>query len=407
MTLTRRNGSGGLGDTPGAADRRPRIMMVLDELGPGGSQRQLSILATSLHRLGYEVKVIVFRPGVFFLDALREVNVPVVFLKPRNRLHLWFLMRHEIRRGAFDVVIGFLPWANLMVELAGLPTRTFALIVSERSLDVAIGVKRRIAYHCHRLADVVVSNSYTQGEVVERILGRRNVQTKVIVNGTDIRHFRPIDSERRSVSDNIRLLVVARLSPEKNVVRFIEAVSVVCMRHPQIGLVVDWYGVTPTDGDGREAAWAAARRGKLSAYYREVVNTIARHEIQKRFRVNGPRKDVRELYQQADVVCMPSLHEGCSNVIAEAMACGKPVLASRVGDNARLVREDRNGFLFDPTSVDDMASAIVRFAETTKADRIRLGREGRKMAMEMLSVEVLTARYAKLIDEVSQRRRAE
>ena len=377
--------------------------MVIDHLEPGGAQRQFSLLATSLHRIGYVVKVVVFRPDFFFGDALKA-DIPVVYLKSSSRFHLWFLVQKELQSSDVDVVISFLPWSNLMVELAGLPARTFGLIVSERCLDVTIGIKRRIAYHCHRLADVVVSNSHAQGEIVARVLRRWKVQAQVIVNGVDIRYFRPAEGERGGGCDKLRLLVVARFAPQKNVIRFIAAVSVVCARHPQIGLEVDWYGKASADGPHDDAAWAMAHRGKLAAYYQSVVDNIARHQLQESFRVNAPRKDVRELYQQSDVVCMPSLYEGCSNVIAEAMACGIPVLASRAGDNVRLVQEGRNGLLFDPMSVDDMARAIVRFAELSVSERTRLGREGRKMAEELLSVEVLTDQYTKLIAEVNPRR---
>lgn len=384
----------------------PRLAMVIDHLEPGGAQRQFSLLATSLHRVGYDVKVIVFRPDFFFGETLQDVDIPVVYLKSRSRFQLRGMIRQEIQRSRADVVISFLPWSNLMVELAGLPTRTFALIVSERDTDVTFGIKRRIAYHCHRLADVVVSNSHAQGEIVERVLRRWKVRTQVIVNGVDVRHFEPAVGERVRKHDRVRLLVVARFSPQKNVIRFIDAVSLVCTRHPQIGLEVDWYGKAPSDGPEEDAEWALNHRDKLAAYYQKVVANIARHGLRERFRVNAPVSDVRELYQHSDVVCLPSLHEGCSNVIAEAMACGVPVLASRVGDNMRLVQEGRNGLLFDPMSVDDMANAIVRFAGLAASERARLGREGRVMVEEQLSVEVLTERYTKLIQEVRPRRRS-
>ena len=384
-------------------DRNPRIAMVIDHLEPGGAQRQFCLLATSLHRRGFNVTVMIFRPDLFFEDALQDVDIPIVYLRSRNRLHLWFLVRHEIQRGRADVVISFLSWSNLMVEFASLPTSDCAVIVSERNLDVTIGVKRRIAYHCHRLADVVVSNSYTQGEIVARILRRWKVRTTVIVNGVDIRHFKPAEVPRRG-GGSLRLLVVARFAPQKNALRFIEAVSAVCARHPEIGLEVDWYGKAPADGQEGDAAWAMAHREKLVAYYRSVVETIERHQLQRRFRVHAPQRDVRELYLQSDVVCMPSLHEGCSNVIAEAMACGIPVLASRVGDNVRLVEDGRNGLLFDPLSIDDMVKAIVGFAELPASERRMMAQEGRKMAEELLSVETFTDRYVKLIGEVSRER---
>ena len=389
-----------------ARSRGLLVTMVIDHLEPGGAQRQFVLLARSLHRAGYDVRIIIFRPDLFLVGGLRSVGIPVTHLRARTRFHLWWLVRRELTRSRVDVVISFLRWSNMIVELGGLPRRTFALIVSERNLDVALDIKRRVAYHCHRLADVVVSNSHAQGEIVERVLRRCKVRTRVIVNGVDVRYFKPAPSVRLRRNDCLRLLVVARFAPQKNVIRFIDAVSMVCARYPQIGLEVDWYGKAPADGPDEDAAWALTHRDKLAAYYQKVVASIARHGLRGRFRVNAPVSDVRELYQQSDVVCLPSLHEGCSNVIAEAMACGVPVLASRVGDNMRLVQEGRNGLLFDPMSVDDMANAIVRFAGLPQSERARLGREGRAMVEEQLSVEVLTERYTKLIQEVRPRRRS-
>ena len=383
-----------------------RVIMAIDHLEPGGAQRQFALLAKSLRRIGYDVEAVVFRPDYFFGDALQNVGIPIVFMKSRNRLHLWFLMRREIQRWSADIVIGFLPWSNLMVELAGLPRRKFAIIVSERGLDVTRSIKRRLAYHGHRLADVIVSNSHTQEKIVSGVVMRWKVRSQVIVNGVDTQHFRPAGNMQRRERDNLRLFVLARLSPEKNVIRFIDAVSEVRARYPQIGLEVDWYGKSSGNGADDDVAWALSHRNKLTAYYHDILSAIARHNLQGCFRISGPTKEVRELYQQADVVCMPSLYEGCSNVIAEAMARGIPVLASRVGDNMRLVQEDRNGFLFDPMSVDEMARAIVRFSDLTPSERIRFGREGRKMAEEMLSVEVFTERYTKLIDELGWQRRS-
>ncbi len=392
-----------MSDRQATADRKPRIVMVIDQLEPGGAQRQFCLLATSLHRRGFNVTVMVFRPDLFFEDALQEADIPIVYLRSQSRIGLLFLVPKEIRRADADVVISFLSWSNLMVELARLPTRNFAVIVSERDLDITMGVKRRIAYYCHRLADVVVSNSYAQGEIVARILRRRRVSTTVIVNGVDIGHFKPNEAPRNG-GGSLRLLVLARFAPQKNALRFIEAVSVVCARHPEIGLEVDWYGKAPAGSQEDDAVWAKAHRDKLAAYYRSVVEKIERHQLQGQFRMHAPRKDVRNLYLQSDVVCMPSLHEGCSNVIAEAMACGIPILASCVGDNVRLVEDGRNGLLFDPLSIDEMVRAIVGFAELPASARRRLGQEGRRMAEELLSVDVFTDRYVRLIGEVSRER---
>lgn len=394
------------------ATNRLQIVMVIHNLEPGGAQRQLCLLATSLRRRGYSVKVLIFRPDFFLQDVLQKWQIPVVYLKSRNRLHLIFLIRQEIRRNRPDVVIGYCHLPNLVVELSGIPRRGFAMIVSERSLDVSNGVenlikykiKRLIRYYFHRLADVIVCNSYTQGAIVDRIMTRSKTSTRVIVNGVDTCQFRPTEQHSDRVG-RLQLLVAARISPEKNVLRFIEAVHLVTAQYPKIELDVDWYGHVPVFDNKNGVIWEKDGSDQLMEYFRRADECIEEHSLRNCFRIHRPQKDVRGLYARSDVLCLPSLREGCSNVIAEAMACGLPVLASRVGDNARLVEEGRNGFLFDPLSVEDIAGAIVRFSKLSVAERRAQGREGRKMAETLLSVDTLADRYVDLIGEVVDRKK--
>ena len=168
-------------------------------------------------------------------------------------------------------------------------------------------------------------------------------------------------------------------------------------------MTVDWYGKTPVRDGGSESGWARSASTRAAAYFQQVVAAIEMYEIEGRFRLHGPVKDVERLYWQSDVVCLPSLHEGCSNVLAEAMACGVPVLASRISDNVRLVEDGVNGFLFDPMSAEDIADKVLRFSRLSPVERKRLGEEGRRLAHSMLSVDVFVDRYVGLIESLCQR----
>ena len=380
-----------------------RVVMVIDHLEPGGAQRQFCLLATSLRRLGFAVRVVVFRHDDFFADSLQEAGpISVMYLESRSRLHLIYLVRNAIRSDKPDVVISFLSWPNLVVELAALPRREFSVIVSERNLDVSpSGPKRYLRYCFHRFADIVVSNSYAQRERIGQVAPHLKDRTMVIVNGIDTLHFKPT-YRMKPANGRIRVLVLARFVPQKNALRFVEAVHEFRAQHADVDLLVDWYGKKPVV----DVKWGHRAGLQAMTYYRGVEDTIARHMMQDAFCLHTPHKDVRKLYAQADVVCLPSLHEGCSNVIGEAMACGVPVLASRVSDNLRLVEEGRNGFLFDPLSVEDIADTIRRFAARSDEERRRMGLEGRRMAESMLSTAVFTDRFVKLIATVTARRNA-
>jgi glycosyltransferase involved in cell wall biosynthesis len=81
-----------------------------------------------------------------------------------------------------------------------------------------------------------------------------------------------------------------------------------------------------------------------------------------------PHEEIPLWMNACDVLCLPSLNEGMPNVALEAMACGLPVVASRVGGVPEIVRDGVNGFTVPPSDVDALANALQR-ALATKWDR--------------------------------------
>ena len=124
--------------------------------------------------------------------------------------------------------------------------------------------------------DAIVSNSYAQrhriGDIAPRLLDR----TEVIVNGIDVEYFRPsAETSKRNVG-KLRILVLARFAPQKNVLGFLDAVELVYSRHPEVGVEVDWYGrsrwwqgsltgvggaLTESGWNGTSGVWRRACRG--------------------------------------------------------------------------------------------------------------------------------------------------
>ena len=87
------------------------------------------------------------------------------------------------------------------------------------------------------------------------------------------------------------------------------------------------------------------------------------------------------------------------------MACGKPILASDVCDNPLLVKDGENGFLFDPKDPQDIAAAIIRFAEQSPVQLEQMGQASRKRAEKMLSPDVFVNKYIELIEQLTANRK--
>ena len=383
-------------------DAAIRVVMVIDHLGSGGAERQFCMVAKQLKMRGIEVHVVVFQPNSFSADVLHEYNIPVTTLSPRNVVHLVVLMRSFLVKSGAHVVIAFLKWSSLIVELASVPGRRFALVVSERSLEVdGRRLERMIRYNVHRLADAIVCNSFAQRDQLVQVAPSMRSRTSVIVNGVDLDHFRLCRTIRRK-DGPIRILVLARYAEQKNPFGFLDGLVEFRDSNPSVVVEVDWYGYLPRSDLSREGRLRAHYRSELAAadVYERLSAAICFRGLEGQFRLHGESKDVLSLYSCCTVVCVPSIFEGCSNVIGEALACGLPVLASDVSDNGRLVKEGVTGFLFDPRDPKSIAAAIGRYARTAEEELATMASASRETARVTLSPDALGERFATVINRV-------
>ena len=118
----------------------------------------------------------------------------------------------------------------------------------------------------------------------------------------------------------------------------------------------------------------------------------------------GAVRDVPHLLAALDVFVLPSLNEGISNTILEAMACGLPVLASAVGGNVELVEDNASGRLFEPGDTIALADLLARYV-AEPALRQTHGRTGRRIAENRFSLGAMIDQYVALYDAVRERRR--
>ena len=384
-----------------------RITLVIDQLNSGGAQRDLVSLAVDLKRRGYSVQVLFYWEDYFFASELEDADIAFRHVHFRSKMHLIYAMRKAIHASMPDVVIGFLHGPGMLAELSGLFSREFALVVLDLSLDKkGRNLRRMVRYQLHRLSDAVVCNSYSQMEVMMELAPYLKDRLQVIVNGVDLGRFKPVDvaAVASGGSDRLRILVIGRFQAVKNPLRLLDAIEIVRDERCDLDVTVDWYG-DPTYGDKtRVRAGGDMSAQRSSSYYRELESAISQRGFDDVFRLHDEVKDVAPLYHLSDVFCLPSLHEGTSNVICEAMSSGLPVLASRVSDNPRLVRDGENGFLFDPMSPKDIAGAIMCFVDLPIEGRRRMGVTSRKMAESMLSPDVRTDRYVELIEGLIARK---
>jgi len=117
----------------------------------------------------------------------------------------------------------------------------------------------------------------------------------------------------------------------------------------------------------------------------------------------GERSDVADILRGLDCFVLPSLAEGVSNTILEAMASGLPVIATRVGGNAELMIEGESGLLVPSADVPAMAQAILHYAQHPELAH-RAGEVGRAEVERRFSLDAMVATYQRLYDRFSSPR---
>lgn len=116
----------------------------------------------------------------------------------------------------------------------------------------------------------------------------------------------------------------------------------------------------------------------------------------------GERTDVPDVMRSLDCFVLPSLAEGISNTILEAMACGLPVVATQVGGNPELVQAERTGVLVPNDDPEAMAQALLRLWRDRAAARA-MGQAGQAEVAQRFSMDAMVGAYRNLYDNQAAR----
>jgi sugar transferase (PEP-CTERM/EpsH1 system associated) len=314
-----------------------RIMHVVDSLGRGGLENGLVNVISGLDSDLFEHVVVTIRGEGPNADRLAKDRVRIASL-PSDEKHSRFqakALARSIREFQPDVVHSR-NWGAVEAVMAGRWVRSCALIHSEHGLESDAETEpwrrtlfRRIAYE---LADRVFSVSHHLKDLCARRTGFAASRIEVIHNGVDTTRFRPERATRARVRRSLALTeeefligCVGNLLPVKDHVTLLRAVEELHATSRAWRLIIL--------GEGPE-------RRKLEMFLH------SRPQLQRQVMLVGSSSDIPELLNAMDAYVLPSLMEGISNSLLEAMATGLPVVVTRVGGNLETVVDKQSGLVF-------------------------------------------------------------
>lgn len=357
-----------------------KVICLIESLGSGGAERQLTYLASQIKGRGYNVEVWTYYPNDFYAPILEENGVTWKYVADAQSPHkrIWVLKK-ELKKANPDVVIAYLDTCTTVLSIIKLLGAKFKLIVSERNTTQKLSVRERLKFFFYRWADAIVPNSYTQTEFIRKRYPNLSSKLHTITNFIDTDKFCP--PKVKIKRDKVRILTVARIVPQKNVLRLLEVVK--RLKEEGYQFRYDWFG-TVTD----------------KIYYQKCLNLIQEYNISDVFEFHKPSKNIVKEYQTSDVFCLPSLYEGFPNVICEAMSCGLPILCSNVCDNPMIVEEGVNGFLFDPNKLEDVYFTSSEFLNLNEESVECMGKNSRIYILNRNAKRVFGDSYEKLVGSV-------
>ena len=348
-------------------------LLVTQDLQRAGAQRQCVELAVGLAReAGWQVHVAVLEPGGPLEEELRAAGIPILPCPRRWRWDLSpaFALARLVRDLSPDVVQTSLFLPNFYGRLARLLRRPPLLVSSLRSTGIEGWPRYAAEVLLAPLCDLVLANSEAgKADLVAR--GVASGRVVVVRNGMRFERFdAALTGAAPPSACGPRLGMIAQMERRKDHVGLVEAFARLRAEFPDARLILGGGG---------------ALRAPIEVRVREL-------DLSQAVELPGIVTQPENVYRSLRVYVQASAaEEGTSNSILEAMACGRPVVATDIGGNREVVSDGVTGIVVPPRDPAALASAIASLLrDDARADAY--GAAGARLVRERYGREAMIAR---------------
>lgn len=351
-----------------------RLVLVLQDLLYGGSQRHALELATRIDRSRFAPEFWMLTGGADFAEKAREADIPMVWLSEKRAVSAASILalRRALAERRPDILMPLTAVPNIWARILGRLAKVPLVVGTVRGGgNIARQHERLLA----RLAHHHITNTKALKDALLS-LGRREEQVTVIQNGVDTEYFSPDPDGLAPVRQVV--LCVARFCEDKDHRTLLTAFD---LAHKQVPDAELWMV-----GDG--------------PLKKRLEYTARRLDCARNIRVYPGGADLRPFYRQASVLALSSLREGLPNVVLEGMASGAPVAATAVGGVPEVVEEGVTGLLSPAGDPVRLAASLV----TLLADedgRARMAAAARETAVREYSMQAMVTRHEELLWRLS------
>jgi glycosyltransferase involved in cell wall biosynthesis len=371
------------------------VMLTINKLIIGGAEQQFLELVKGLDQAHFKPIVVTLNPGGDLEPEVKNIpGVEYICLNRKGKFNFFtlFTMLRLLRKKHVDVIQPFLTPATFFTLVPAVINRTPARIITERGNKrskpgLGYTIYLRTEDFFTRFADYVIPNSESgKSYLIKRGINPKRI--RVIYNGINVQRLAPDPEKVARIRANMGVPaegkivgISASLTANKDHVTFLRAAKLVAKTNPQVKFAIL--------GDGM-------LRPMLENLTKELG-------IESNVSFLGNQTEVGSYVSAFDIVCLCSAEpEGCSNSILEAMALGKPVIATNAGGNNELVTDGENGLVIPVQNPERLAEAILTYLRQPERAR-ELGEHGRAMIASRFSLKRMVEDYEALFKEILQK----
>lgn len=334
-------------------ERKLKILHANTGLVAGGAERLIAEMLPIMKAKGYEVELLLLedKGNNIFEESLRENNIKISVLKYNNKFDLRNIFEIRKKIKDYDIVHAHIFPMQYWIPIASLGLRKKPLLITtehnthnrRRNYKILRLLERFIYY----LYDKVISiTPETEKNLLRWLKIKKSDKYQVIINGVNLDKFNqaiPAKLDRflgiEVKPEDKFLLMVARFDEQKDHETVFKAMRIL---PSNIKLIL-------------------IGEGELEDHYKKLA---INYKISERVFFLGKRSDVPEITKSVDVCILSSNWEGFGLVVVEAMAAGKPVIASRVPGLENVVGDA--GILFEKGNYKELANAILNVLNNEK-----------------------------------------
>lgn len=293
-----------------------------------------------------------------------------------------------IRQGQFDVVDAYFePSSRVLNYVARYCPRTVFVNtlgnpLHQRSRFAPVrALKRWYAVHVRKNFDGLIAVSqFVRDDLLKT--GLPSNKMRIVRNCIDVERFRP-PSPRTFGGTRLHVSFTGRLAEQKNLDVLIRAAKFARDKLSDKEFQVLIYG-----------------EGHLRPVLENLINEL---ELKRSVHLRGHSDSIRDvLHRETDIYCHPSIYEGLSASLLEAMAAGCPIVASNIPSNMEVIRDGETGLLFHTESPEDLASKLIVLANDIGLQE-RLSRNAQNLAESEFTLQNLISNtndfYQELLDQ--------